>query len=521
MDTPMNKTCQLSIVGGGSVAVSFLAQFIVLMQKRSSSPLPIQITLFEPTGIIGQGTAYQADLNTNLLNVPANNMSLFDEKRTHFLEWLASLSKDDLSRYGVNEIDGNDFYPRPLFGRYVSEQFSRIVQQASELGITVRVVPNSVVAIERQRPGALVLCDSAGCQYAADRVVLCNGNLSSDKFDALLPEAGFFNSPYPVAGLGKKIPGNATVGILGSNLSAIDAIVALVAQGHSGPIHCFSRQGKLPSVRSTRPTVVSDRLKRDGVLKWVEEQGGRLDLAGIYEQLQKMILSHGFGAEPGDLMGSANSASDQLDWEVETSLARQRPWQSVLASTNDVIDLLWCYLDSDEKQQFQKRWMPLWMSRRAMFPMKNALKLQALMKRGQLRIHGGFQACIPAKENGGFEVTYGNEAGGAESAGCDYIINATGFSQDVAKSTDPLVVDLLKSGTATPSPYGGFQLDFETGSLITSDGDLAEEITVLGSLARGTYFWTISMDVNARLANVQAGQMVNAFIRQGDSISVE
>ncbi|AHG64714.1 FAD/NAD(P)-binding protein [Advenella mimigardefordensis] len=516
----MNETHRLAIVGGGSVAVSFLAQFIVLIQKTPIDFPPIHITLFEPTGVIGQGTAYQADLNTNLLNVPANNMSLFDDKRTHFLEWLTTLSKDDLSRYGVKEIDGNDFYPRPLFGRYVSEQFTRIVKLACDLGVTVRVIENAVVAIERQQSRAMMLRDSAGGKYEADRVVLCNGNLSSDKFEALLPQAGFLNSPYPVAELARKIPNSASVGILGSNLSAIDAIVALVAQGHAGPIHCFSRQGRLPSVRSTFPTKVSDRLTRNSVHKWVTEQDGHLDLACIYEQLQKMILSHGYGDDLKDLLGADNSASDQLDWEIETSQARQRPWQSVLASTNDVIDLLWFYLAPEEKQQFQKRWMPQWMSRRAMFPMKNALKLQELMRRRQLYVHGGFQACMPVKDKDVFEVSYENGVGDVESVRCEYIINATGFSQNVEKSADPLVMDLLNSGMATSSPYGGFKLDFNTGSLIASNSEIVDEITVLGSLARGTYFWTISMDVNARLAGEQARQIVNALVVQGDKINV-
>lgn len=514
----MNKNCQLAIVGGGSVAISFLGQFIEHLQKKETDRYDLRILLFEPTGIIGQGTAYQADLNTNLLNVPARNMSLYDENRNHFVNWLSSLSRDELRDYGIDQIDGNDFYPRPLFGRYVGEQFTQIVSQANRIGVKIEVVQDSVVKIERQSKRRVILQDNSGNRYETDRVALCNGNLSSDKFESLLPYERFLNSPYPVAGLLKTIPEDATVGIIGSNLSAIDAIVALMAGGHTGPIHCFSRQGKLPSVRSTRPTVVNNKMTRTEVVEWVVEQGGSFRLDHIFAKLWEMIHSHSSTVDIHDIQGQGENAKAQLDWEIQESLARERPWQSVLASTNDVIDLLWYYLTREEKIKFQKQYMAQWMSRRSMFPMKNARKIQTLMSKDQLSVHANFLSCQPHKEGRYFDMHFRDETHLDRTLQCDFVINATGFSLNVEKSNDPLVASLLKSGMATASEYGGLKLDFHTGGLIDADGNLTEGITVLGSLARGTYFWTISMDVNARLANEQARQAMASLSKQINSV---
>src|SRR5690606_38031989 len=81
-----------------------------------------------------------------------------------------------------------------------------------------------------------------------------------------------------------------------------------------------------------------------------------------------------------------------------------------------------------------------------------------------------------------------------------HVIDATSFSLDVSTSEDPLIRQLLDSGTACADPHGGIALDYDTGCLLDARGQVQKTISLLGSLAVGTYFWTLSMDVNARLA---------------------
>jgi uncharacterized NAD(P)/FAD-binding protein YdhS len=518
----MDVICRLGIVGAGSVGISFLAQFIAHLESSANSASNVpgcHITLFEPAEKIGHGTAYQHDLNTNLLNVPAGNMSLYDKHRSHFVQWLAAQSEALLQSYGIRDIDPAAFYPRPLFGRYVHEQFDRIVAQAAALGVQVQVVRNAVVAIARHAAGQqarakIQLTDLAGARHVVDQLVLCNGNLSSNKFDALVPCAGFMNSPYPVSALSQAIPAGATVAILGANLSAIDAVVALKAHRHGGQIHCFSRQGVLPAVRSVHPTQVTYRLSRADVHAMALSKGGRLGLDDVVGILREQILATDPGFDIRDIAGGGADAAVQLNRELDAACSGSRPWQAVLAAANEVIDLLWFYLDQQARDQFQSRWRSLWMSRRAMFPVQNARQLQSLIGRGQLHIHGGFQTCEPLAGGQGFLLHCRNTTGALRQQACDVVINATGFSQDVRQSSDPLITQLLQSGLARASNYGGFELDFDTGCLVTAKGTIANDITVLGSLACGTYFWTVSMDVNARLANEQAARLARKLCCQ-------
>ncbi|MGX9935288.1 FAD/NAD(P)-binding protein [Advenella kashmirensis] len=528
----MDASCRLGIVGGGSVGISFLAQLVGHLENdgNSASNTPAcHITLFEPAEKIGHGTAYQHDLNTNLLNVPAGNMSLYDKHRSHFVQWLAAQPEALLQSYGIRNIDPAAFYPRPLFGRYVHEQFDRIVAQAAALGIQVQVVRNAVVAITRHAAGQgqayepgqgqeaqsqFQLTDLAGANYIVDQLVLCNGNLASDKFDALVPCAGFMNSPYPVSALSQTIVADATVAILGTNLSAIDAVVALKAHAHGGQIHCFSRQGVLPAVRSVHPTHIPCRLSRSDVHAMALAKGGRLGLDDGVQMLREQMLAIDPGFDIRDIEGGSADAATLLDHELQAACSGPRPWQAVLAAANEVIDLLWFYLDQPARRQFQSRWRSRWMSRRAMFPVQNARQLQCLIEAGQLHIHGGFQACEALADRQGFVLHSLDAAGALQQQVCDVVINATGFSQDVRQSADPLVTQLLQSGLARASEYGGFELDFDTGCLVSANGTIANDITVLGSLACGTYFWTVSMDVNARLANDQAMRLAGKLCQQ-------
>ncbi|MNV41996.1 hypothetical protein D3C71_1336530 [compost metagenome] len=157
------------------------------------------------------------------------------------------------------------------------------------------------------------------------------------------------------------------------------------------------------------------------------------------------------------------------------------------------------------------------MARRATFPMRNALKLQALFKTGQLQVRGGYvdtryrdAGHDPA---GGRFHTRLRGTNGETTQRSDYLINATSFSVDVARTDDPLIATLLRDGHARADPFGGLALDFNTGCLKTAQDAVLGQVSVLGSLAGGTYFWTTSMDVNARLARDQAVRIATALAR--------
>lgn len=501
----------LAIVGGGSVAVSFLYQFLLALD---ADPVrrPLTIHLFEPQAEPGPGCAYQDDLPSNLLNIPAGNMSARADRRLDFVEWLREQDPAWLGAYGVDAIDPADFLPRPLFGAYMRAVYVRCRALAQSAGITFTHVPCRVSRVAPRPDGRVDIESVSGAASVACHAVLCNGNLPSQAFPALEEAPGYFNSPYPVAALAGGIAPDASVCIVGTSLSAVDAVAALQQAGHQGSIVCVSRNGRLPSVRSphNRPPDTLLQLSRDGALLLAARHGGALSIDVIWQALRDEVLALGGSLDGDDLLGLQGDAPTALDEEIRRSAHAARPWQAVAAATNSAVDQIWHLMPNAERKRFQSQWRSLWMARRATFPMRNALKLQALFKTGQLRVASGFIGSRHDSAAGTFHTRLRTADGEAVHVS-RYLVNATSFSVDAQRTADPLIATLLREGHAQADAHGGLALDYGTGCLKDARGDAHPGISVLGSLAGGTYFWTTSMDVNARLANGQAVRIAAAL----------
>ena len=494
----------LAIVGGGSVGVSFLYQFLLALQAAPGAHATT-VHLFEPLPAPGPGGAYQDDLHSNLLNIPAGNMSARADHRLDFVDWLREQDGRWLQGYGVTAIDPTDFLPRPLFGAYMRAVYKRCGQLARSQGVRLAHVQSRVRRVRPQPDGRACVEPDHGAPLLARHVVLCNGNLPSQAFPLLEGVAGYFNSPYPVSALADAIEPDASVCIVGTSLSAVDAVAALQQAGHRGSILCVSRNGRLPSVRSphNRAPGTLRHLSRDGALQLAARHGGALTLDIVWQALRDEVLALQGSLADEDVLGADGDARSALDDEIRRSSAAPRPWQAVAAATNAAVDRIWHLLPEAERRRFQSQWRSRWMARRATFPMRNALKLQALFGTNQLRVAAGFAGCDHDPASGQFRTRL-RTAGGEVEHLSRHLINATSFSVDAQQTDDPLVSNLLRDGHARADTHGGLALDYDTGCLKNADGRIVAGVSVLGSLAGGTYFWTTSMDVNARLARDQA-----------------
>lgn len=162
-----------------------------------------------------------------------------------------------------------------------------------------------------------------------------------------------------------------------------------------------------------------------------------------------------------------------------------------------------------EKRLFQASVKALWYSYRVSFPLENARKIREYMRLDRMSVFGGLTAIRQRADDGVFELKIADRKSGFRSTiECDVVINATSYSTDVLQTDDALVRNLLRRRLAQPNEFGGFELDFDSGRLVPPNNAHIRGISVLGSLAAGTYFWTNAMDVNARLAQQQARLIV-------------
>jgi uncharacterized NAD(P)/FAD-binding protein YdhS len=508
---PLSTT--IGVIGGGSVAVSWLHHFVeALAGKRGNAPWDLRVLVFEPRDAVGGGSAYQSDLESNLLNISVGAMSVAGDDRAHFKRWL---QRHDIAMFRDRPIEDESYVSRPLFGRYLESVYATTVEAARACGITVEHVQRAVHALRRHRDGHCSVVTSDGESYAVRHVVLSIGNLDPVSFGELHGVPGYFASPYPTTRLCASVPADAAVCVLGTSLSAIDAILALASQGHRGPIVAVSRNGRLPSVRGTLNAPLRLRPELTAWLRRCKDEGRTLALETMIEllasELRACLGEH--GEDIGAIVRHIPSASTFLDREIGLALSTPRQWQAFANASNEVVDLLWHLLSPSDRHRFNRELKTVWMARRVSFPLDNALALRGLMRSGQLRVMAGFRSARRDRLSTRFEIELEADGERRETLHATHLVNATSFSCDAARSDMPLLRALIADGMAVADRFGGLRVDFDSGCLIGRQGTVDPDITVLGSMAAGTYFWTNSMDINARLALGQACRLAMRLVR--------
>lgn len=521
MEINLDNKLTIAVIGGGSVGIAYITQLIAEAVRHNIGTY-LEVLLFEPQSTAGPGHAYQADFECNLLNTRADAMSAVAGNKRHFIEWLERHGADHAADFPDTVIDDSAFLPRSLFGRYLASHYEQSLELARQHGIEVTRIAATVtdlIVLSDQR--ACVDTDS-GKAYVVDRVVLSMGNLPSTSFPHLHGRPGFFRSPYPACGMVRDIPADASVCILGTGLSAIDAVLSLVEAGHRGKIILASRNGRLPSVRGILNKSRSlAHLTKEHIDDFCRDNGGTLRLADVFKVLQREIEeATGTAVDLDQIMNTRAGVLDYITSEIAQASDAERLWQSVIYSTNAVIDYVWHRLSRDDKRTFQQVFGSLWSSYRVSFPVKNARKLHALLRADRVLVFGGVREVRYNETEQLFETRLDDGHGLRSVVESQFLINATGYSVKVEQSDVPLVGNLLRRKLATPNEFGGFELDFDTGKLIGSTGAVWHNVSVLGSLAAGTYFWTNAMDVNVRLARRQVEQTLQPILGVGSSRAI-
>ena len=491
----------LAIVGGGSVSVSVVCQLVDEIIGAGGCDIGC-VHIFEPCSRIGAGLAYQLDGPSNLLNTRAAAMSPIHSKPDHFIKWLRANEDKWEAFFPQVVISDEVFLPRGLFGLYLENIFQDAKQALHALGIPVHHVRSMVTGMVVMNSGYLLrTCDE---RFFADNVVLALGNLQSSDWKHLLLEPGFFTSPYPCSTLVKNVHDLQSVCVLGSGLSAIDAVVALADAGHQGKLIMASRGGRLPSVRGNQSARCSSRtFTRENIRALIKRSHYHLSLAQVYQLLVDEVFQlQGFKVDIDSILHKDAGPHHYLDIEVRDAKGQERVWQSVLYSLNESIDLIWHYLDDVDKARFEAEFKSQWLAYRVSFPMQNAIKLQTLIHNDQLAVFGGVRRTWRDRSSSQFATCINDPRRSFRATiYSDVLINSAVFTTDVTRCSSALVRQMLDSGLAAAHPFGGIDVNFHTNELRTCTGALLPGVYALGALTSGTHFWTNAMNVNARLAS--------------------
>jgi uncharacterized NAD(P)/FAD-binding protein YdhS len=215
---------RVAIIGSGPTGIYTLNGLIKAVR-------PLSISVFEIEADPGKGTPYHPHINDRVMLSNIASIELPAIRET-LVEWLRRQPDPELLRLGVERVDIQErsFYPRVVLGEFLQSQFRQVVEIGRANGHTIEVKPRHRVADIKLQPHDIRLTvdmpDGERRSYAFDHVVMATGHNWPETTEV---KPGYFVSPWPAPVL--KTIGPGSVGILGTSLSAIDALIT-VATAH-------------------------------------------------------------------------------------------------------------------------------------------------------------------------------------------------------------------------------------------------------------------------------------------------
>lgn len=423
------------VVGGGYTG----AMVAKLLAERGFRQIE-EITVFEPREHLGTGLAYDTtDLDVRL-NVAAHRMRAVPGSPSAFLDWLqasGTLSVDP----GAITSEGV-FARRRDFGRFMQTQISPLVEDG-----VIRHVREAAQSVSRIKEQWRVT-GAEGTVVSADVLILATGHPAASRppalanldvrtarqiRDALAPDA--FGDIDPAS----------DVLVVGSGLTALDALARLSARAHRGRVSLLSRSGLLP-----RP-----------------HTGGGF---GPYGEFQDETLT------------SARRILARVRATIAEAEAQGIPWQSVFDALRQQSQFLWRHLPPGERGKLLRRLRRWYEVHRYRMPPQVSTVLEEGLATGRVDILVGTLASV--QRDGQDLVARINTRNGTAERHYAHILLATGPDFRDYCSHQRLLLALQRDGFLQSEPLGlGLACD-PAGRAIAVDGTPAIGLFVAGPPAR-------------------------------------
>jgi uncharacterized NAD(P)/FAD-binding protein YdhS/predicted metal-dependent enzyme (double-stranded beta helix superfamily) len=434
-------------IAGGGFSGSMVA---VNLLKNAATNLNIK--LIERRPFVGAGVAYSTNWDCHLLNVPVGKMSAFPDIPDHFFNWLQTRSKDA----GKN-FSRNDFVARKLYGEYVRSILAE-AETHKNANVNWERLTDEAIAIQKNERAATIQFKS-GKSLQADRIILALGNFPPR--DPVISDPSFYQSKSylrfgSTPSLLASCSPEESILILGSGLSAIDAILALDWQRHQGKIYVVSRRGLFPQAH--QPTT-------------------------NYPPL--------FESEP--LPKTTLSLLRRIRQEINSATTLGYNWQSAIDSLRPQIQTIWQSLPIAEKQRFLRHLRPYWETHRHRVPNAIDRQIKDKIEAGQLHLFAG-QIKAYNEDAEGVNVSIRQRCSKhTHNLRVNRVINCTGAECDYRQLQHPLIENLLSSGLVRQDPLN-LGLEVTTnGALIDATGKTSDWLFTLGSPQKGCLWETTAV----------------------------
>jgi uncharacterized NAD(P)/FAD-binding protein YdhS len=322
----------------------------------------------------------------------------------------------------------------------------------------------------------------------------------------------YFGFPWPSKPIIEGIPKSTEVSVLGSSLSAIDAVMTLTDNGHEGKIKLYSLDGLMPRVQPIdespyeRKFLTLSNIHKIRRTQW--RQPTVKELFRLFQQEVEHYAQKKIDWQATERKGI--DAADLLEEDIRVAEAGGDAFINVLYDLRYDSAQIWDWLSTEEKQKFKQWFGPYWTVTRYGMPLVNARRLSELFKSGKLEVNSPMHKVRYNEDRKKFILQYGKD----REDESDYLINATGPAAQVKKMKSTLLQNLLQNGIIEAYPVGGLCIDPEKMEVISTKMNV-KNLYAAGHICNGQL-----IDVNAVWFNVRtiAGlcEHITKKIKHGD-----
>lgn len=489
---PSKGRIEVAVIGGGSTGISFVSQFLREIKQHTHKD-KFSIRLFEPSGTLGAGLAYNAKSQALLLNSPASCFSIYPEDQLHFFKWLQRYPEKWTRHFPeISTITEDTFVPRKLAGLYLKDAAQQAQELANQHGIPYEIIEDEVVDIVETPifPKTKVVTKHSASQYGADHIILCTGNCMPESYVSLKKYPNYFHTIHSdEEKIKESVKLVSSVLVIGTRLSAIDATLMLKDQGYRGWITMASRNGRLPSVKSEFKIYNLKHLTSENIQHQLH----------TYHTLRIEHLINLIEREASDIYGREISIDEiarythdpitTLERDLERTKKGDALWQRIPPIFIEHIEMYWRNFSLEEKMKYLRNYVGVMQRYTSAFPVVNAEKILSMLHANQLTIKNRLKEVSYDEIEKRFAACYSGEDGTKTYEYFDCVLNSTGSGKNLPKSGSQLYLNLSRTNSIIFNTFGG--LDTLTNNFrITTQKDFKAQIYAAGSPTFGSYFFT-------------------------------
>jgi uncharacterized NAD(P)/FAD-binding protein YdhS len=409
VDTP------ILIVGSGFAAAAAVVHLV-------DHGIPCKSLTVVGPGALGAGQAYGCVSPFFRLNVRPDIQRLWPEEPDHFPDWARRHINDPQAQTPLGP-----FYRRSDFARYIADELQRLPNYDALNHLS------HVVTDIRKEQDRWILTTANGPELTAAQVVIASGNTSPQwpgGIDAP-KEPSLIQIPWRGDWI-HDVDRQSPVCLVGSGLTAMDAIYALHETDHQGPVYVLSPYGLLPPVQLD--------WKASPAIEWPSVHNAR-----SFIHAMRSVLKH----------------DEWLDQE----------WQERFEALRVGISGAWQQLPVHARLKLIRRLGWLWSLQRFRASPQTVQAADRMRERGQLNIVRASMVGLSPSRSKQWLVSLSDD----ESIACRTVINCTGAGRD------PLIVKLAARQIIGTLSEGGAPSVNPRQQLLSPDDVAHQDLFLMGA----------------------------------------